>query len=68
MIIFSNARHKIFYVPVRTEATPLDRERSFLMRIVGRTIKKVALRESETSRRFPQDDGGPNERLRKTPH
>lgn len=44
MISVPSARHKYLLLPPRTEPTPLDQERSFLLRIVGRSMEKgVAL-------------------------
>ena len=49
MIGFPSARTKNLRMPPRIDPTALDKERNFLMHIVGQSMKKEVSREPETN-------------------
>ena len=51
MIGFPTASHQSFRLPPRTERTALDKERNFLTRIVGQSLKKEVSRNVEACER-----------------
>lgn len=54
MIGFPYARHKNLLLPPRTESTPLDQERNFLLHIVGQSMKKGVSRATLASSQPPK--------------
>ena len=49
MIRFPSAHHDKFCLPPRAKPTPLNQERSFLLRIVGHSEKKLVPQETDSS-------------------
>ena len=52
MIAFPSARHKSFRLPPHTEFAALDKERSFLMRVVRLSKAKTAPQTDDPSNRI----------------
>ena len=52
MIAFPSTRHKSFRLPPHTEFAALDKERSFLMRVVRLTKAKTAPLTDDPSNRI----------------